>query len=868
LRKGKLLAIYPTGGLRIPKGINIRKAGETTVVRVRFRNRKTLTARRRILVLLIAFSAAAIGFGLHFAIGQEAEVPRSALPKPPAQTATTTTPAVTQPPREAEVPRSAIVPPPTAPAEVPRPALPQPGGQTPPTTTPAVSPPAGQMATAITAATSQPAVAQKVNRELLDTKSCGLVCHFNDQFGKMLLMPMMTDETLVKMKYLQSLGPPELAKPRPADYRQRIIMSRDKYYQSAHGRMECIDCHDAVTTSPHPQYIPVVTCDKCHLEQQKQYGQGMHGQAVAKGDPQAPDCVRCHGGYHEMEYTTSPLSPMYKLTVPNTCASCHADPAVLVNHKKLKTDAVETYRKTIHGQAILLSGTIGSAACSDCHNPHRVLNHTDPASSVSLRNIVFTCGNCHRNDLTTFTASIHGRSLIAANFDSSPTVFAHSTSTTAPVCSTCHPGHGVIRTNIAEFQLNAVEVCGSCHTARYATYRDTYHGKVMRYGGLTTARCDDCHGYHSVYETTSTLSSVAPSRIVETCKPCHAYSNEKFVQFIAHLEPGDKTYPQTYYSWLFMTLLLVGTMGFFVVHSILWLIRELADSPKRKARLAAEGPGATYRIQRFNLTHRLTHAILFISVIGLAVTGLPLRYHTPQWGQWIFGLFGGPAVPRVLHRIFAALTLLYAGMHFVYLWNLWRRAPKQPILKMVFGPSSMMPNWTDVKQFFQHLRWFFFLGPNPKFGRWTYWEKFDYWAVFWGVAIIGVSGLVMALPRITAHLFPGWIFNVTLIIHSDEALLAASFLFAIHFFHVHLRPEKFPIDHVIFTGSMTPQEMETERPLELEQLKAEGRLEAKYTGAPNVTQLAANRVIAAVTLAIGLALLVGMFWTEILARLF
>jgi cytochrome b subunit of formate dehydrogenase len=683
--------------------------------------------------------------------------------------------------------------------------------------------------------------------------------------AKQLVLTTTTEELLVQANYVTS-GPAALAVPRPPGYRESLFLDKDKFLNSAHRNIECIDCHDSITASPHAMYLPKVKCEKCHAYQKDRYESGMHGTAFANRDPQAPDCYRCHGTYHDMLPSTHTLSPLYHLNIPKTCASCHASSDVLKNHPNLKTDAVETYLKTVHGEALTVSGLMGAAACADCHDPHRVLTHTDPASSVSVRNIVFGCGNCHRNDQTSFTAGIHGHKLFTNAPGTSEPLVSSLTGTTAPSCISCHPGHGVTRTNTAEFQLTAVEVCGTCHKAYYKTYRDTYHGKVMRYGGTETARCDDCHGFHNLQPSSSPLSLASPARIVQTCKPCHPYSNERFVQFISHLEAGDKSHPQTYYSWLFMSILLIATMGFFVIHSLLWLIREMADLPKRKAQLAANGP--TGRIQRFNLLHRLTHAILFISVIGLALTGLPLRYHTPQWAGWIFGLFGGHAAPRVLHRIFAALTILYAGMHFAYLWNLWRRSPKRPFFKTVFGPNSMIPNWPDVKQFFQHMRWMLFAGPQPKFGRWTYWEKFDYWAVFWGVAIIGASGLIMALPRFTAQLFPGWIFNVAVIVHSDEALLAASFLFAIHFFHVHLRPQRFPLDHVIFTGSITREEMEAERPLELEQLEAEGRVPALAAAEPNCTQLVVNRVIAAITLLTGLALLVGMFWTEIIARFF
>jgi hypothetical protein len=189
------------------------------------------------------------------------------------------------------------------------------------------------------------------------------------------------------------------------------------------------------------------------------------------------------------------------------------------------------------------------------------------------------------------------------------------------------------------------------------------------------------------------------------------------------------------------------------------------------------------------------------------------------------------------------------------------------LLKRIFSANSMIPNWTDVKQFFQHLGWFFFITKHPKFGRWTYWDKFDYWAVFWGVAIIGASGVLMWFSDTFAPYLPGWVFNVALIIHSDEALLAASFLFAIHFFHVHLRPDKFPMDHVMFTGTMTYDEMAEDRAGELEQLEAEGRLEELRAPAPNPVQLIANRVVGLLAVAIGLALLVCLIWSEVLPRL-
>ena len=146
------------------------------------------------------------------------------------------------------------------------------------------------------------------------------------------------------------------------------------------------------------------------------------------------------------------------------------------------------------------------------------------------------------------------------------------------------------------------------------------------------------------------------------------------------------------------------------------------------------------------------------------------------------------------------------------------------VCKFVFGENSLMFNLQDIKDFWATIKWFLGKGPKPEYGRWTYWEKFDYMAVFWGVAVIGFSGLILWFPELFTKVFPGWLINVAHIIHSDEALLAVGFIFTIHFFNTHLRPEAFPMDMVIFTGLIPFDEFRHERPREYKYLKETGRL--------------------------------------------
>jgi cytochrome b subunit of formate dehydrogenase len=168
----------------------------------------------------------------------------------------------------------------------------------------------------------------------------------------------------------------------------------------------------------------------------------------------------------------------------------------------------------------------------------------------------------------------------------------------------------------------------------------------------------------------------------------------------------------------------------------------------------------------------------------------------------------------------------------------------------------MVANWSDVKDLFNHMRWFLGLGSRPQFERYAYWEKFDYWAVFWGMIVIGFSGYAMWFAPFFAHFLPGWALNAVLVIHSEEGLLAILFIFSIHFVNTHLRPDSFPMDMVIFTGVESEEEFKHKRPLEYERMVAEGKLESRIGVAPPLWLLNFSRVVGTLAILIGLTLLV------------
>ena len=173
----------------------------------------------------------------------------------------------------------------------------------------------------------------------------------------------------------------------------------------------------------------------------------------------------------------------------------------------------------------------------------------------------------------------------------------------------------------------------------------------------------------------------------------------------------------------------------------------------------------------------------------------------------------------------------------------------------IFGPNSLIPGPQDLWDIIAMFKWFFGKGPRPVFDRWTYWEKFDYWAPFWGVSIIGVSGAMLWFPNLTASFLPGWVFNVAAIVHSEEAILAVVFLFTVHFFNNHLRPDKFPLDIVMFTGTFTLEEFRREHALEYQRLVASGELEKYLVEAPSRPMTIGSKILGFTLMAVGFALL-------------
>ncbi len=215
---------------------------------------------------------------------------------------------------------------------------------------------------------------------------------------------------------------------------------------------------------------------------------------------------------------------------------------------------------------------------------------------------------------------------------------------------------------------------------------------------------------------------------------------------------------------------------------------------------------------------------MMLSFLTLAGTGMTLKFSYMSWASSRRRLPRGTGAMGGLHRLAAVTLICVFAIHVRDLFS-QKKASGGSWIGFIFGPDSMMFNLVDLKDVGASMKWFLGRGPRPTYGRFTYWEKFDYFAVFWGVFVIGSTGLVLWFPAFFTQLLPGWSINVATIIHSDEALLAVAFIFTVHFFNTHFRPDKFPMDPVIFTGSVPMEELKYDKPREYQRLVDSGKLE-------------------------------------------
>lgn len=593
--------------------------------------------------------------------------------------------------------------------------------------------------------------------------------------------------------------------------KRSLYVEADILHDSIHANEHCVSCHATIDRIPHKitAQKQTVDCIGCHKKQSAKYTELHTEDSMARVLAGLPPDI--------------PPTPKVQLEGTHYLDSIHAKS-----------------NKDHPGQA--------NATCADCHGKHNVFPVTRKEAQTYRLSSAQTCGTCHEQALKAYTNSAHGSKVKReGKLDSA-------------VCTDCHSAHTIASTKENPVKLAITENCGSCHEKELQTYRNTYHGQINRLGYTHTAKCADCHGSHNILPSKNPAAPTHPDNRLKTCSTeCHKQASAGFVSFEPHGNTHDyQRFPAMWITSKFMIALLFGVFLLFWTHSALWFRREYLDRKTGAAMLHIDDKGEPVlkqaHIQRFSWQWRLAHLLLALAVMALVLTGTTVLYADSFWAPTMMKLLGGPNIAGMIHRVaastFGAIFFGHIGVALYKILVLEKGRFEW------FGSHSLLPNKKDWRDFIAMLLWFLGKGPRPVFDRWTYWEKFDYWAPFWGMFIIGLSGLTLWFPVFFGKFLPGWVFNVATIVHGEEAFLAAVFLFTVHFFNCHFRPEKFPVDVIMFTGSQTLAEFRHERPLEYARLVSEGKLEHYLVGAPSVKMARYSRILGLTLIAIGLMLLV------------
>lgn len=586
--------------------------------------------------------------------------------------------------------------------------------------------------------------------------------------------------------------------------------------RSAHSTLACTDCHQSISITqaaqdavrPHGDSVTRVNCGECHEEEARVYAK--HGRLEVDEDQDLPRCWSCHGT-HDILPSTSRHSRVHPTNLPGTCRSCHTDIDLVKKHFILRAEPIKLHEKSVHGRATK-KGLYLAAACDDCHSAadangrrtaHRILSPDNPESTIHRLNIPDTCGKCHKYVIQDYWEGIHGQYVKRGAVD-------------APVCTNCHGEHGIISPSdklspVSSTRL-AEETCAPCHESavlnekyglpgdRLTSYIDSYHGLKSKAGDVTVANCASCHGSHRILPSGDPTSSIHADNLQATCGACHPKISVQLAQTRIHeTATGLRTGWPEFFRKLYIVVI-VATIGLMVLHNA-------ADWMRHFKRMIT----ATF-VQRFSVGEAAQHWVLMLSFSVLVITGFSLRFSDAAWVKLLFGWEGGFKARGLIHRIAAVIMALGTAWHILYLFTPRGRNWFRDMV-------ARRTDWIHVRQnaaYFLGLR-----EQPPRFGRFSYMEKVEYWAVMWGTVIMMVTGLLLWFEN---YFIDRWgltksVLDVVLVIHYYEAWLAFLAILVWHVYGTVFKPGVYPMNPAWLSGRM-PREMYSEEHPEGPKLEA------------------------------------------------
>jgi cytochrome b subunit of formate dehydrogenase len=568
---------------------------------------------------------------------------------------------------------------------------------------------------------------------------------------------------------------------------------------SSHEGMECLECHINRGTIPHKdnQSFPVGCqgCRSCHEAESEDYI--AHGVENVSQCDTTPQCFNCHGS-HNVRPSTDPESKTNPLNLARTCGACHENLEITNQYGIHEEHPMRIYLQSAHAKAIE-GGLIEAATCNDCHgsggNSHKIFSISNRDSSIFHFNIPETCGQCHETETREYREGIHG-------------VLAARGETESPVCTHCHGEHGILTHDnplspVSRARL-AESTCTPCHesivlTQKYGieqipemSFIDSYHGLKTKSGDKTVANCASCHGVHKILPSSDPESSVNPANLPKTCGSCHSDITPEMASVPIHgfIQEATQSKASKIIRDIYI-LAIVVIIGMMFLHWLIDFIKQIILVMKKP------------QVRRMRVDEVVQHALLMTSFVVLVITGFALRYGNAWFASALFGWDSGFAARGIIHRVAAVIMIISTIWHTVFLFT---KRGRQFV-------KDMLPKFHDLTHFL--FRVLYNLGlskKNPRFKRFSYVEKAEYWALVWGNVVMILSGLILWFDNQVVRFLPKIFIEISGVVHFYEAILATLAILIWHMYSTVFNPHVYPMNPSWLTGKMPADMFEHEHP--------------------------------------------------------
>ncbi len=487
------------------------------------------------------------------------------------------------------------------------------------------------------------------------------------------------------------------------------------------------------------------------------------------------------------------------------------------------------------GKAVAASAH-AQVRCVQCHPGRETYPH--PAGLK-----VAGCETCHAEVVGEQRRSVHAE--------------AARRGEAAPSCEVCHGNvHELKSARSVEFHRNVPELCGMCHAEALDHFKMSVHGTALAKGVRDAPVCTSCHGEHAILPPSRRGSTVAPSRVPETCGQCHGdvrlsrrygLPPDRLVSFQASFhglaaragsqtvancaschgahdvlpssDPRSRIHPRNLprtcgechpgagqrfalgpihqIAGGAEPLGVRWARGFYQIIIPItigfMLIHNLGDWVRKlRRKMRGMAPLHTAASLRMLPLERIQHALLATSFLVLVWTGFALRYPEQWWAQILVRWESRFPVRGTVHRVAAVVLIATSILHVITLLT-------SPRLRRRW--QELWPKRRDLTEAVAQLAYNLGLtNRRPLLSEHSYVEKIEYWAVVWGTAIMALTGIALwANNWVLAHL-PKSVLDFASTVHFYEAVLAALAIVVWHFYTVIFDPDVYPMDTAFLTG--------------------------------------------------------------------